>query len=482
MSFETPAALWSLLSLLLLALFSLWRQAAEPVTVPSLRLWKLIPERNPPIKALRRPRWRFELLLQAAALALLCGALAGPYRETERHRPRRVAFVIDTSPRLAAGGRLERLLTEARSLASGPFAEDDLVWYAGTGRVEGPGAVQIAERHVDLAPLAAAAAASSERLLVFSDRPLGKHPSRTLAGPAANAGLVAAAAGPDGIFARIVNHGPARDAVLVADLDGRAERHPLRLGPGATAWSRPLDLSKVSRVRLRLDGDDGFAADDAAEFVRGPAAELAVAVGGRHHEGLVRALEAVPGVVTARGAVSAGLSVAWDAEPAKAEWRVRLHSPAVRAPGAVKIHAHPATRGLSGRESELAAAGLGELPPEFRAGTKLLEAGGKVAGALRGKDLHLSVDLDAWSRSSPSFPIFWSDVADLVRVGASGFTLASGLLDERESDARGEERALPADLASPAGRERRRASLGGWAALLALLALGASWGLQRRGG
>jgi hypothetical protein len=235
-------------------------------------------------------------------------------------------------------------------------------------------------------------------------------------------------------------------------------------------------------VRIRLDGDDGFAADDAVEFARGPAGDLAVAVGGRHHEGLARVLTSVPGFVPARGAVAAGLSVAWDAEPAKAEWRVRLHSPAVRVPGGVKVHPHPATRGLSGRESELAAAGLGELPLEFQAGTRLLEVGGKVAGALREKDLHLSIDLDAWSRSSPSFPIFWADLADLVRVGASGFTLASGLLDERESDARGEERAWPADLASPAGRERRRSALGGWAALLALLALGASWGLQRRGG
>src|SRR6185295_4600179 len=80
--FETPAALWGLSSLLLLVLFSLWRQAAARVVVPSLLLWKKIPERNPPVRALRRPKWRLDLLLQAFAIAAAIGALAGPYRET----------------------------------------------------------------------------------------------------------------------------------------------------------------------------------------------------------------------------------------------------------------------------------------------------------------------------------------------------------------------------------------------------------------
>src|SRR5207237_4872405 len=89
--FETPAAFWALASLLLLILFSLWRQAAARVTVPSLALWLRIPERTPPVRALRRPKWRFELLLQALAIAAAVAALAGPYRETQEPQPRRVA-------------------------------------------------------------------------------------------------------------------------------------------------------------------------------------------------------------------------------------------------------------------------------------------------------------------------------------------------------------------------------------------------------
>ena len=107
MTFETPAAFWALASLALLILFSLWRQAAARVTVPSLALWKKIPERNPPVRALRRPRWRFELLIQALAIAAAVAALAGPYRETSETQPLRVAIVLDGSARMRADGRLQ---------------------------------------------------------------------------------------------------------------------------------------------------------------------------------------------------------------------------------------------------------------------------------------------------------------------------------------------------------------------------------------
>ena len=84
MNFENPAALWALSSLALLVLFSLWRQAAARTVVPSVVLWKKIPERNPPIRALRRPKWRVELLLQALAIAAAVAALAGPFATTSK--------------------------------------------------------------------------------------------------------------------------------------------------------------------------------------------------------------------------------------------------------------------------------------------------------------------------------------------------------------------------------------------------------------
>jgi len=174
MKFETPAALWALTSLLLLILFSLWKQAAARVTVPSLALWKKIPERNPPVRALRRPRWRFELLLQALAIAAAVAALAGPYREKEDFQPRRVALVFDTSARMKADNRLAKAHEKAYQLAVTLTRDTILLYGADPSPRQYMGWAEIAavDEHVDVSPLVAAArsadSARSSRAAIVS--------------------------------------------------------------------------------------------------------------------------------------------------------------------------------------------------------------------------------------------------------------------------------------------------------------------------
>ncbi len=476
MSFETPAVLWGLLSLLLLAIFSLWRQAAQAVTVPSLKLWRQIPERNPPVRDLRRPQWRFELLLQAAAVALIVAALAGPFWNSDEVPPRRVAFVADTSPRMEAGGRLSRLLEEARRFASGP---DRVTWYAAGARVEDPGAIRISKQRVDLTAMIAAARAGADETVVLTDRPVDGAAAWCAAGPPANAGIAAFRVDDEGLFARIVNFGPEREAELQIEAGGAPLRERLKLQRGSTVWSLKRDLTRVAELKVRLDLDDGWAADNIVTARRQAGGELAASVSGRHHPALVRVLEAVPGTRVGRGLRGARLAVGLDEAPDAGALRVWIHSPLERLKGALKLESHALLRGLPGRETELEAAGWGELPPALRTGTTLLSVGGRGAAALRGGDLHLSVDLDAWSRSAPSFPIFWANVAEGLR---GELWVVDGLLDERESDAAGVERPWRAAAGAGAARERVRRPLAGWAALAALLCLAGAWGLQRRPG
>jgi hypothetical protein len=483
-SFETPAAWWGLSTLLLLAVFSLWRQAASRVVVPSVLLWKRIPERNPPVRELRRPQWRVELLLQAAAVGLLVGALAGPFVETERALPRRIAFVVDTSPRMGAGGRLEALVREARALAEGALKEDEVTWYAAApapGRVEDPAVLRPGTRRADLAPLVTAARAVSDVVVVLGDRPVEGARTWSLSGPSANAGIAAFRADDETLFARFVNHGPERRTSLRIETGAGTRTEPVTLPPGSSIWTRKGDFARESRIALTLDLDDGWAADDTAEAVRRPPSGLEVSLRGRHHPSLLRVLESLPNARVVREALGTALSVGLDEEPAPGGCRVRLYGAQGRLPGTPKIHAHELTRGLEGREDELAAAGLGELPAGARDGEFLLSAGGRAAATVRGDEIRLAVDIDLWGRSAPSFPIFWANVAERARGGTSAFQ-ASGILDESESDVAGSASDPSGELGDPRGRERRKRPLGGWAALAALFCVAAAWSLQSRAG
>ena len=422
MSFETPAALWGLLSLGLLALFSLWRQAAVRATVPSLRLWARIPERNPPIRALRRPAFRFELLAYALALAAAVAGLAGPYVETSRPRPRRIGIVLDTSARLR--GRLPRMVERARELLRGPLAHDRVTFYGADPSPRpspDPGAFRAVDVHVDLEPLVAAARGENERVVVFSDRAHGSLEVERFAGPAGNVGVVELTASDEEVFARIANHGPARRVAAALTVDGAVREIAIDLPAGERGWWEKGDFSKAAAITLALRPDDGFATDDVAGAVRFAAAETTVSVRGRPSPLLLRALAAVPGVALRPGEGKAVVAVGVDEPAGEGALRVRLYDPATPRAAAVVRLAHPLTEGL--RETEIGSAGVGELPAEAVAGAvPLLTADGRPVAVLKGDTVHAAISLapSAWP-STPSFPIFWANVIHFARKGRAAF-------------------------------------------------------------
>ncbi len=524
MSFETPAALWALSSLLLLVIFSLWRQAAAKTVVPSVLLWKKIPERNPPMRALRRPKWRVELLFQALAIAAAVGALAGPFFSTSKPKPRKVAFVFDTSARMQAGGRLEKAKAEARRLKGGPLAGDVLSLYAAVpapARLKSIDEVRGIDARVDLEPLIAAARQEAEHVIVLSDRPVTGAHSVLFGSEAVNAGIVEFSATDGEVFVRIANAGASRRATVRMEWGGQKVEETATL-PGV--WFKKGDFSKSAEVRVEIDVADPFPMDNAVRATRLGAERVGVAVGGTPMPLLQRALGAVPRVVIGGDLL---LSVGVDERPAKAPFSVWLHSPEGRSrPAAWDPLRHPLLEGV--RTGELGA--VGELPPEARQGEALLVADGKRVGVLKDGVLHLCIDLDpkGWA-STPSFPIFWQNVVDFAGKGAGGFAVVrtgrphrvpgevtrapvgalwslspagqflaytrgeyvlrtaegerrieANLLDARESDTAGMTRALDWDPAAQAGREVARNGLAGWAAALALLFIGLAWLMQRR--
>ncbi len=540
MRFETPTALWGLLSILLLAIFSLWRQAAVRAVVPSLLLWKMIPERNPPLRALRRPRWRLSLLLQAAALASMVGGAAGPYAAGSEPEPRRIALVFDTSARMIENGRLERAVGTARRLLGRLGPADRISIYAAVPsprRLDSIDEVRAVHAHVDTRPLLAAARAEADEVVYFSDRPpegaVGAGIRMALfGGKGGNVGIVEFSASDSGVFGRVVNHGPARRVDIELAAGGRVVRERVDLSPGETAWSRSEDLSGAAGVSLRVAAGDSFPLDDEAHAVRLGPRRIVAALSGRHVPDLVRALEAVGGVVLRRGEGDCQVAVGIDEEPSRrAGLRVMVRSPEPGfRPAAVAVRPHPLTAALRGEDFGSARVGAVDLPPGAE---PLLSADGRIFGALWDRTLRLSIDMapSGWP-ATISFPVFWTNVIDYVRRGAGGFSVvrtgrpfelppdverieprsagtvyevspsrvlivhtagvleARGawgrgeirpcLLDPRESDTAGTERPLDWDPADPAGRVPGRRPLGGASAALALVLAAAGWALERR--
>lgn len=530
MKFETPGALWALASLVFLILFSLWRQGAQRVTVPSLLLWKKIPERNPPVRALRRPRWRLELLLQALAIAAAVAGLAGPYRDSDVPQPRRIAIVLDTSARMAAGGRLEKSKADAMKLREGALKNDRVTFYDGS---RGPRSLPRAldavpvDAHVDLAPILAAAKLAAEPVLLYSDRAVPGTRLVAFDAPADNVGIVELSVSEEEVFVRLVNHGASRAVPIEMTADDRPYAETKELPRGPSVWSRKGDYSKVQRVRVTLAPGDSFPMDDVAEATRLGSATTRVSLTGLHHEKLVSVFKAISGIAMVRGEAAAEVSVGWDEPPAQAALRVWIHSPSPRLEkGTLKVEAHALTADLEKRTSELAGFAWGAAPP----GDPLITLGGKAVATFRGREVHVSVDLNEWQKVE-SFPIFWTNVIDYARKGVGTFAVVRAgkparlprfskiskappgaswslnsedlliahtvgdyilswpegsasfrvnLLDERESDTGGTAHALDWNPASSQGQERIHESFGAWAAGAALVFLVLAWLLQLR--
>lgn len=532
MTFENPAALWVLSSLILLVLFSLWRQASERVTVPSLLLWKLIPERNPPVRALRRPRWRLELLLQALAISAAVGALAGPFTESDQPKPRRVGLVFDNSGRMGVGNRLERAKSDAKALLAGPLKGDQVRCYDANpspASFPGPEFVGLMDAHVDVQPLLEAARGISDHVILFSDRPAEGAHLALYGAPADNIGIVEFSVSDDEVFVRIAHHGPPRAVPIELAAGGTNVRE--LLVAGQRTWSRKGDYTKASSVRVAIEPKDSFPLDDVVEATRVGLPASRVTLKGRHHDGLVRVFRSMPRVTVDRGEGTAQVSVGFDEAPGPADVRVWLHSSNGRLSGDPVLAKHPLMSDLDKRAAELASADLGALPPSEQGGLPLITVGGQVAASIKGRDVHLAIDVNKWQQGLVSFPIFWVNVLDYARQGAIGWVVARAghpvqlplrtdrtrapvgasytmgadgtfiawtvgdyplalpegparirvnLLDERESDTAGETRPLAWNPAAPAVNERLHRS---WAGSLAWAALGflvLAWLLQLR--
>jgi hypothetical protein len=424
-------------------------------------------------------------------------------------KPRRVALVFDTSARMKAGDRLAESRREAAAL---PLAGDEVTVYARRARAPprdaGTGRADRRARRAE--PLLAAARAAADHVVLFSDRPVDGANLRLRAAPADNVGIVEFSATDDEVFVRIVNHGPAK--AIPVELTAGAQKIRETIPAGKQVWSRRGDYSKVDSVRVTLDVADSFPLDNVVEATRLAEPGTTVSVAGLMEPQLVKALRSIPGVTLLTGTTAAKVAIGVDAAPGPGELRVWLISPGSTLSGEAVVATHALTADLEKRGSELP---LGELPPGEQGGIPLIKVAGKVAAALRGKELRVCVDVHAWGKGLPSLPIFFANVVDYARAGTSRFailrtgrplllpsgtalrrspeggaatltpdgallayavgdygletpggprTLRANLLDERESDTAGQSRGLSWNPGRPEGRIPKRKSYGGLAA------------------
>jgi hypothetical protein len=299
MEFANPAALFGLLGLIPIFLLGFLRIRPRRVAVPSLTVWRMLPERPPPLREMKRPRFTLQLILIAAGFAAGVLAIAGPSLLFHRNEPLSAVVALDTRPRMLtrhADGRtsFDRALDEIRRMAGELEADDRILLFAQQQtllRLEsGPS--------IDLSGLRAGSAGSFEETLAraheagpkffaITDRPREGPGEKILVGDprALNTGI--ADATPDG-FVRLIHTGPPREARV--SIDG-AERS-VRLETGSTTLlaGRPIR-------EIKLLEDDSLAEDNVAVASMAPGrGELTVGYSGsRRHDSMIRAMQKLPG-------------------------------------------------------------------------------------------------------------------------------------------------------------------------------------------
>lgn len=315
MGFDAPWALPGLLAALIPLLLGLLRLPPERRRVPTLMIWRRLRERTPPFKEMRRPRLNAALILSAAAIAAGVAALAGPSLAGLSAEPRHAVLVFDTGPRMGtrhADGRtsFEHAREHAARLISGLAAVDRVHFVA-----RQPGGLQHVEKGRDeavghLERLAAGVMPSdlgpplerareiagrwpSAEIVVFSDRPVaGVRFSASGREQSDNAGIVALDAGPERVFVRIANAGPARRIAL--SVDGRRVELELPRGDGAWVLERAPG-GGPARVEI-LESDD-LPEDNAAGSSLLPGrGTLRVSYRGRAWNDLLHVLNLIPDI------------------------------------------------------------------------------------------------------------------------------------------------------------------------------------------
>lgn len=320
LAFGAPAslallALWP--ALLLLA-----RRAAErrPRPAADFELWRRAAERlgAPPV---RRAFSRRDLVL-LVPLALLTLALAEPAWRREEGA-RRVVVLMDRSASMgAAVGGVDRLARGLRAAAGLPEAREPR--FVGVpAPAEDERASSPAPVAVDPARLAAEAAAlhaAGEPVLVVTDRddlplPPGVGLVRVV-DDVVNAGIVACAPTPEGLFVRLAGDAGAAPRELRVENREGGEIVSVRVGDPSAA-RLVLDLGGVQDATLRLLPHDRNPLDDVVRLVARPRPARAAVVLPRG-DALLRALRAQPELEVVVGPdPEADLIVAHDAAAAR---------------------------------------------------------------------------------------------------------------------------------------------------------------------
>lgn len=478
MSFLNPGAFAGLATILILLLLSLWRQRPPRRAVPSLRIWKLIPDRIPPLRALQRPRPGILLLIQSLVVVALVSALAGPGVVRHRPAPRKIAVVLDVSAPMLP--RMEDARRELFKLDPSDvvvlFESPGLVRHEGLAAL---GAIKGSDRAGDPGPALDLAASESKQIILVSDRATSWVPppgvilhQALVGGPLPNAGIVDANVHEGKLFLRMT--GPAEVEVAIA---GRTRRLP----KGETALvDLPPDATKIEASLP----PDGFPADDRVVLERG-SARVEVALEGRPDAAIQAALESNPrarivrnGSPRLRIRVAAGANrnpapVVVEIDPAEGveEWM-----PA----GPVSVAAHELTRGVEARDLQFTE--VGRLKGPLEAVLFHGPGGSPVAAVRRPGEIVIAVRYasSGWPLRQ-SFPIFWANVVELAGAGGASWS-ARGLLDASASRLGRERRPLdPAALGDrPLAASRTDFTAG--AILAAAVFLAVLYVMERRAG
>jgi hypothetical protein len=468
-----PAALWGLAAVVALILMSLWRLRPERVTVPSVALWKRLPSRVPPVRALRRPRWSASLLLQALAVGAMVSALAQFLILGERPQGRRLAVVVD----LGARARMDLVRAELEAIRAATAGDDVVLFEVPALR---RGAFRTDVEKVDYArpPEAAISLARAEgrRVIWVGDRPAGADVDVLVGAPSANVGVVDLAVEEGRVFARLLNLGSERElAVRVG-----SREHRVRAPPGESSHVFALE----GEARVALPADD-FPLDDVAEAERlGP---VAVELRGIPHALLRRAIEAQEGarIVDRGGALIVANGV--DAEPGEGTAVVIGPAGEAFAPGAFALARHRLAEGTKASEWE----GLRDVAALPEGYEPVVYSGGRAVVGVKGRTVRISGtlgELPDW----PSFSIFFANVLESVRssrgswvvrrTGPSHPRAGSGawVVDAEASRLGAERRPFRAGSLGPAPRGESRADLSAWLGLAALALAAAAWRSERR--
>ena len=454
MSFLYPAAFAGLASVLVLILLSLWRLRPMKTVVPSVRLWREIPDRLPPVRSWHRPRANVSLMLQVLVAAALVFAMAGPGIEHMAPAPRMIAVIVDRSPAMIP--RQEDVTRELAKLESG----DGVLTYEGL--------------HLDTRATLDLAASQVKTIVYVSDRASTWVPPEgvtlhtvLVGGPLRNVGIVDAGVADGKLFLR---------------LSESAEVRVSFGGPARTLPSSTFHLVDVPADVLRIDasvGPDDFKQDDQVILTR-EVGRIDVGFEGRPDRAILAAVEAdsrarvvrggSPRVLIRIGSASGKAPLVVDVDPPDG---VESWGP----PETISLVRHSLTEGMEREDVKLAQVGTLAGPVD----APLILSGGKPVAALR-KPGEIAVAAryaeGGWP-ATPSFPIFWSNVIGYGASGAAAWR-AQGLLDESASRPGLEKKPLVPGALGPRPLVPRRNDLTAGAIGLAALLLAVLWIVERR--